>query len=134
MCWWSEEKWECFPSVTDSMSFNFKFGRAQRLGVYTIGYKYMKCNVLKKYMCVHQFEHGDDLSHFATFTMDIHVLEPQPCQADIFAGCPCWKRNIIESIGLRRALFPKPFSKQDSYVSVLCQLRSNWCRYMKLSL
>lgn len=64
------------PSVTDSMSFNSKFRRIQRLGVYTIGYKYIECSVLKKYRCVHQFERGDDLSYFATFTTDRHFLEP----------------------------------------------------------
>ena len=35
------------------MSFTSKFRRIQRLGVYTIGYKYVKCSVLKKYVCAH---------------------------------------------------------------------------------
>lgn len=42
-------KMGAFPSVTDSMSFNSKFRRVQI--VYTIGYKYIKCSVLKK-ICV----------------------------------------------------------------------------------
>lgn len=57
------------PSVTDSVSSSSKFRRIQRLGVYTIGYKYINCSALKRYVDMHQFEHGDDLSHFATFTM-----------------------------------------------------------------
>lgn len=64
------------PSVTDSMSFNSKLRRIQRLRVYITGYKYIKCSVLKKYVCVHQFERGDDLSHFAIFTTDRHLWEP----------------------------------------------------------
>lgn len=62
------------PSVTDSMSFSSKFRRI--LIVYTIGYKYVNCSVLKKSAYVPEFEQGDNLSHFATFTTDGRFWEP----------------------------------------------------------
>lgn len=55
------------PSERDSMSFGSRFRRIQRLSAYTLGYRYMKCSILNKWMCVDQLECRDDLCHLDTF-------------------------------------------------------------------
>ena len=112
------------PSVTDSMSFNSKFRRIQRVGVYTVGYKYIKCSVLKKTCAcasVWTWRWPASFCHFydgQTFFRAIIRL--------MFFRLE--KKHFCEHrIGVG-------FVPQARLKVRFVQLRSNWCRYMKLSL
>lgn len=108
-CTGGQKKNGSIPLGDRQHELQLKFRGTQMLGVYTISYKYIKCNVLKKKKGHgHQFGQRDDLSHLPLLQQtDIFGS----CSQDSCAVCVGWKINGFVSIRLGWVLFHKAFFK-----------------------